>query len=898
MHFTVRDKPAVLDQKIDVAYLGNIRTDAESCVVSFPGKYASAWEALTKEKHSRSVACVFLSTPEDGLGRHSNNPISGKCYCHEIYGERDYKTFGYLKVLGTTCAAAQEQLERDKAKSTNTVVVRADASEQTRKAAEQEAQQAWERSGKTASWGCAWFEEWKNKVAQAVKRKQRLKVVFFVGQVDDGKVAYDKLPESDLWNGMGIGGSQKGEVAYLDLMREQHGEDWAYDSVDVAHFLTEEFHVGAPVYALDGEQWCRGTLLAVPEEIPKEPKDAQWIVQLRSGKVFSTNRLRHADEIEQILAKIGENHFMEVVRRMLPAEVEVADGQRFLFQDGRLSYAIRLGIKNIEALQQVRNLVLSNDLETLLNHALEKKETWRLQIDKTAFCKNFESELLRFSKLTEHQLQRLQDINKFLERGPVHLSAPAGAGKTFVAVQCALTRLAMRTDGNILFVAPSIDLGLFFARWITQRNPDGLLAVTRLVLMEYPYDQFLRLQIKGHLLKTTPMPADTEPFLLTIIDESHDVLQLNHDLLDKIKTQQLLLLSSQSQASGSVTFPKAHDVELKQIVRSTKRIVAGAAAFQSQAAEKKGITSLCPAGPPIKTFLFEDRAPETLERYGEKTAAAVLYVMHSYAGLSLHGRLALLVPDHNFLQKFTPVIRAHLRLRCPGRCFQLTSFQESLSILPNLELKPTIGEKIVLDTVEHAKGLEQLIVVCVGLDEPVGKLSTCAKIYQAITRAQLQAIVVNRLLRGGWLQFLGLMTFKEETFDEVAAMAETTTDAAAQAISVPGPVPGPASRTKAPRDEGSDPSAEPKTSSLLVPDAGISNRQSLLPRTTSVWDTEDNIIKEPIQHLQFDPRSLATWTFQRCNAFCFLFASHTFAAKQCGFHSISISFYHVSPKCW
>ena len=61
------------------------------CIVSFPGKYATGWDALTSEKThgQRSVACVFLQTPEEGLGKHCPDPDAdelGKCYCSKLYG--------------------------------------------------------------------------------------------------------------------------------------------------------------------------------------------------------------------------------------------------------------------------------------------------------------------------------------------------------------------------------------------------------------------------------------------------------------------------------------------------------------------------------------------------------------------------------------------------------------------------------------------------------------------------------------------------------------------------------------------------------------------------------------------------------------------------------------------
>jgi len=41
----------------------------------------------------------------------------------------------------------------------------------------------WITSQPEASWGCQWFHVWKEKVSAAVALKQRLKVVFFPGQV-------------------------------------------------------------------------------------------------------------------------------------------------------------------------------------------------------------------------------------------------------------------------------------------------------------------------------------------------------------------------------------------------------------------------------------------------------------------------------------------------------------------------------------------------------------------------------------------------------------------------------------------------------------------------------------------------------------------------------------------
>ena len=56
-------------------------------------------------------------------------------------------------------------------------------------------------------------------------------------------------------------------------------------------------------------------------------------------------------------------------------------------------------------------------------------------------------------------------------------------------------------------------------------------------------------------------------------------------------------------------------------------------------------------------------------------------------------------------------------------------------------------------------GLERLVVICVGLDHIIdrgaGVLETRSRLYRAMTRAQLAVAVVNEVVPGGWLEFLG-----------------------------------------------------------------------------------------------------------------------------------------------
>ena len=475
---------------------------------------------------------------------------------------------------------------------------------------------------------------------------------------------------------------------------------------------------------------------------------------------------------------------------------------------------------------------------------------------------------------------------------PIIISAPAGAGKTFVAAQCALDKLRSSPDGKILFVAPSIALGLYFVRWLAQSSSNrGQLhkLLWRIVLMEHPYQHFLSLHVDGDRLGWTTLPDSKMRFLLTIIDEAHDIFCTDGNrtfLEEKIEApRQVLFLSSVSQnSSGAVHFPPAaKEISLTQVVRSTKRIVAGAAAFQASVAEKEQIASLCPAGPPLKAFLFESDA-HVFEDYAKHTVSALFHVMRIYAGLSFHNRLALLVPNPDFLEKFQDALQRHfLTARLAGRNFKLISFTESLRMLPNVKVKQAThadnAELIVLDTVENAKGLESLMVVCIGLDQQVGDQSANqvgrSNIYQAITRAQLQAVIVNQLLRGGWLEFLGVTKFKSDTFNESTAMAETTT-AAAEALTkvqLPSKLAIQASQEDSSRREDAraiqrdplKPDAVPPSKPMLeegqdpttAPEAGDKPGDKLVVeiKDSSVWDADVIDIKEPISQLQFDPRS-------------------------------------------
>merc|ERR1712151_563603 len=128
---------------------------------------------------------------------------------------------------------------RECADAMNAVVVSSDSTPEEMRSAEEEALRRWEACGRVAAWGCEWFAQWVPNVHLAASRGQRLTVFYFDGQVGQGKLNWDDLcsDASDPWDGIGLGGSQKCEVAFLERMRAEKGHAYDFEEIDVKEFL-------------------------------------------------------------------------------------------------------------------------------------------------------------------------------------------------------------------------------------------------------------------------------------------------------------------------------------------------------------------------------------------------------------------------------------------------------------------------------------------------------------------------------------------------------------------------------------------------------------------------------------------------------------------------------------
>ena len=526
-----------------------------------------------------------------------------------------------------------------------------------------------------------------------------------------------------------------------------------------------------------------------------------------------------------------------------------------IFKTIQVAVAVEIEIGTVNGMQKLRNDVLNEKFEMELNEKLltSKHGRWQLRLDKTYFCEDYESQLLQQSKFTKHQRLTYEKMQK-AESSFLHLSAVAGAGKTFLAVQIVIETLKNPAAGQILFVAPCLPLCFYFIRWLGRRGMHEEIFLESLldrVVVLTPGTNFMKLAVQGGCLVGSPRSTlSKSTFDLTVVDEAHDIFKqpdvLESGLLSKVDTKRWLLLSNLSQSSVlKPTFPAdMTEGRLTEVVRCSKRIVAGAAAFVATPDDKEGLGSLCPDGPPLKTFLFEAATADAVKDYGkyvEHTISAIRFIVHSYPSLSLHYRLALLVPDDDFRKEFQPKLDQELlRNGFGNRTCGFTTFKDSMSVLPLDLLAERLEHKdheevIILDTVDHAKGLEQLFVICIDLDSKISDsevdVATRARIYQGLTRAQLHAVVVNQFVKGGWLEFLGLIESQMVKFDEGTALKETRATAASEITSKVSP------KEKMP--EGAVEAIALKEAAKMA---------------SSVWDTGSNDFKTAIDSLRFDPR--------------------------------------------
>eukprot|EP01050_Picozoa_sp_SAG11_P012312 SAG11_NODE_1361_length_5112_cov_2.921404_2_plen_347_part_00 len=157
-----------------------------------------------------------------------------------------------------------------------------------------------------------------------------------------------------------------------------------------------------------------------------------------------------------------------------------------------------------------------------------------------------------------------------------------------------------------------------------------------------------------------------------------------------------------------------------------------------------------------------------MSSYGSQSALAVEGIAHKFPGLNLNNKLAIIVPDAEFESSIKAALEVALKQQLPNRSFQLVTALEASSSIHQNSMDAT--ENIVLSTIDDFDGLERLIVVAVGLDSSLNGddtyvLQARSKLYRAVTRAHMMVVVVNELLHGGFLEFLGHVKLVDQKLD-------------------------------------------------------------------------------------------------------------------------------------
>lgn len=193
-----------------------------------------------------------------------------------------------------------------------------------------------------------------------------------------------------------------------------------------------------------------------------------------------------------------------------------------------------------------------------------------VQVDRTQFAEQYEQSVLSLENLTPHQRAKLHEC-RGCQR--VHIKAPAGAGKTYLALYEMLDVLRSVEGGSVLFVTHNAPLAYFVARWLCERTAinqrNRLLA--RLHVMHDPLGQGPRTVIvdkrgvlQMHRLESEGVSGTYyeyyEEYTMVVVDEAHHVYKDDDAKALVAKripaSARLVLLSDISQSMGDdIDFP-------------------------------------------------------------------------------------------------------------------------------------------------------------------------------------------------------------------------------------------------------------------------------------------------------------------------------------------------------
>ena len=463
----------------------------------------------------------------------------------------------------------------------------------------------------------------------------------------------------------------------------------------------------------------------------------------------------------------------------------------------------RTCVSDVAFLHGIRDQFLQNDgfgrkLEMALRGVPRKDGNeslgeLKVEIDHSHFAERYCSSILRLDKLTPHQREKLLEIRH--TDASVHVKAPAGAGKTFLALHQTL-ELLKADSSTVLFVAPAAGLVLFVVHWIVERVSVDLgwgdkklkKLLARLHLL---YDSLAdgprAATVKNDLI-TTRCAKPRASYDLIVIDEAHHIYRDEQlrAIVGRYAGNRRMLLSDVSQGlHDGLPFPDdLQEIRLEEVVRCSKRVVGAARKFQQGISESGVRCHHESDGPPLKSFLYldNDTDGDGFELCAAKTMEALEHVTSTFPTLNLNSRLAIIVPDAGFREKLAPHLESQLVRVYRDRFEMLDAAAASrICVVDGGGSSHSGKEHIVMDDVSQFDGMEFLVVICVCLDTPKSvdgdQASTAAfaesrsRLYRGITRAHMLALAVNTFVPDGWLAYLSTVRLKEGSQFDAQEMA-------------------------------------------------------------------------------------------------------------------------------
>ena len=223
-----------------------------------------------------------------------------------------------------------------------------------------------------------------------------------------------------------------------------------------------------------------------------------------------------------LLDRVPDSDLVEAVHAGLPQGSEVTAVYRDEKdpRSGTVPVQVCVRIASVAFLHELRDAVLMGRLEERMKQRLKLT----VVVDKSSFANAYEASVLKLDKLTPHQEERLAQCRG--ERD-VHLKAPAGGGKTYIALHRILEKLmAGNQKALVLFVAKNQALSHLICTWICQRlkdNPMQRLAVlSRLFLLFDPMEDGPR-EVSLREGRLTFAAASSHRFTMVVVDEAHHV---------------------------------------------------------------------------------------------------------------------------------------------------------------------------------------------------------------------------------------------------------------------------------------------------------------------------------------------------------------------------------------